>query len=96
MSSFASLPLFSSLFQCLLAGPVSAGEHLVRELLLLILPHLLGLLRPVGQFVIWEIYCRLGSVLSAEQLIAADIEVSLSLYCRTSSVIRWDFMNLQS
>lgn len=35
-------------------------------------------------------------MLSAEQLIAADIEVSLSLYCRTSSGIRWDFTNLQS
>lgn len=69
---------------------------MLRELLSLILPRLLGLLRPVEQFVIWEIYCRLGSVLSAEQLIAADIEVSLPLYCRTSSGIRWDFTNLQS
>ena len=30
------------------------------------------------------------------QLVAADVEVSLSLSCSTSSGIRWDFMNLQS
>lgn len=79
-----------------MALPVSAGERLLWELLVLTLPHLWGLMRPVGEYVMWGICRGLGSALGAEQPVAADMEVSLSLSCSISSGIRWDFRNLQS
>uniref|UniRef100_A0A8C4UHX9 Solute carrier family 7 member 1 n=2 Tax=Falconidae TaxID=8949 RepID=A0A8C4UHX9_FALTI len=94
--SDSCLPLFSGLLRRLLAVPVSAGERLLWELLVLTLPPSFGFAETGGTIHSRGICHRLGSVLTMEQLVAADIEVNLPLPCSTSSGIKWDFTNLQN